>query len=57
VCEGSEEMSTGGLEQLVRSDPSLFAADVMLIADAECWTECRHSAEEPSPTRCGHDLS
>jgi acetylornithine deacetylase/succinyl-diaminopimelate desuccinylase-like protein len=34
VCEGSEEMSTGGLEQLVRSDPSLFAADVMLIADA-----------------------
>ncbi len=34
VCEGSEEMSTGGLVQLVRSDPSLFAADVMLIADA-----------------------
>ena len=34
VCEGSEEMSTGGLAQLVRSDPSLFAADVMLIADA-----------------------
>ena len=34
VCEGSEEMSTGGLEKLVRSDPSLFAADVMLIADA-----------------------
>ncbi len=34
VCEGSEEMSTGGLEKLVRSDPSLFTADVMLIADA-----------------------
>ena len=34
VCEGSEEMSTGGLEKLVRSDPALFAADVMLIADA-----------------------
>ena len=34
VCEGSEEMSTGGLEALVRADPDLFAADVMLIADA-----------------------
>jgi acetylornithine deacetylase/succinyl-diaminopimelate desuccinylase-like protein len=34
VCEGSEEMSTGGLERLVRSDPALFGADVMLIADA-----------------------
>ena len=34
VCEGSEEMSTGGLEQLVRAEPGLFAADVMLIADA-----------------------
>jgi acetylornithine deacetylase/succinyl-diaminopimelate desuccinylase-like protein len=34
VCEGSEEMSTGGLEALVRSEPELFAADVMLIADA-----------------------
>jgi acetylornithine deacetylase/succinyl-diaminopimelate desuccinylase-like protein len=34
VCEGSEEMSTGGLEELVRTQPSLFAADVMLIADS-----------------------
>ena len=34
VCEGSEEMSTGGLGRLVGSDPELFAADVMLIADA-----------------------
>jgi cysteinylglycine-S-conjugate dipeptidase len=34
VCEGSEEMSTGGLEALVRSEPDLFAADVMLVADA-----------------------
>ncbi len=34
VCEGSEEMSTGGLEKLVRADPELFAADVMLVADA-----------------------
>ena len=34
VCEGSEEMSTGGLEALVRSEPALFAAEVMLVADA-----------------------
>ena len=34
VCEGSEEMSTGGLEALVRSDPDLFASDVVLVADA-----------------------
>ena len=34
VCEGSEEMSKGGLGRLVGTDPSLFAADVMLIADA-----------------------
>ena len=34
VCEGSEEMSTGGLGRLVGSQPDLFAADVMLIADA-----------------------
>src|SRR5262249_12863563 len=34
VCEGAEEMSTGGLEALVRAKPSLFAADVMLIADS-----------------------
>jgi acetylornithine deacetylase/succinyl-diaminopimelate desuccinylase-like protein len=34
VCEGSEEMSTGGLEALVHSDAALVDADVMLIADA-----------------------
>ena len=34
VCEGSEEMSTGGLAALVRPEPELFAADVMLVADA-----------------------
>ncbi|MEP6797168.1 MAG: dipeptidase, partial [Lapillicoccus sp.] len=34
VCEGSEEMSTGGLEALVRSDPDLFAADVIVVADS-----------------------
>lgn len=34
VCDGSEEMSTGGLEHLVSSSPSLFAADLMLIADS-----------------------
>lgn len=34
VCDGSEEVSTGGLERLVATDPGLFAADVMLIADA-----------------------
>ncbi len=34
VCEGSEEMSTGGLSRLVAAEPELFAADVMVIADA-----------------------
>jgi cysteinylglycine-S-conjugate dipeptidase len=34
VCDGSEEMSTGGLERLVESRPELFAADLMLIADS-----------------------
>lgn len=34
VCEGSEEMSSGGLEALVRSDPELFAADVVVVADS-----------------------
>ena len=34
ICDGSEEMSTGGLENLVQERPSLFAADLMLIADA-----------------------
>jgi acetylornithine deacetylase/succinyl-diaminopimelate desuccinylase-like protein len=34
VCEGSEEASTGGLSRLVAEQPELFAADVMLIADA-----------------------
>jgi acetylornithine deacetylase/succinyl-diaminopimelate desuccinylase-like protein len=34
VCEGSEEMSKGGLGRLVGTEPDLFAADVMLIADA-----------------------
>jgi acetylornithine deacetylase/succinyl-diaminopimelate desuccinylase-like protein len=34
VCEGSEEMSTGGLSRLVAASPDLVAADVMLIADA-----------------------
>ena len=34
VCEGSEEMSKGGLGRLVGTDPALFAADVMLVADA-----------------------
>ncbi|RVW05028.1 dipeptidase [Rhodococcus spongiicola] len=33
VSEGSEEMGTGGLEQLVRERPELFAADVVVIAD------------------------
>ena len=33
VCEGSEEMSTGGLSDLVRREPDLFAADVMVVAD------------------------
>jgi cysteinylglycine-S-conjugate dipeptidase len=34
VCEGSEEMSTGGLEALVRSDPDLFTADAVVVADS-----------------------
>ena len=34
VCEGSEETSKGGLGRLVGTDPDLFAAEVMLIADA-----------------------
>jgi acetylornithine deacetylase/succinyl-diaminopimelate desuccinylase-like protein len=33
VCEGSEEMSTGGLERLVASRPGLFEADVVVVAD------------------------
>ncbi|MGV8874616.1 MAG: dipeptidase [Rhodococcus sp. (in: high G+C Gram-positive bacteria)] len=33
VCEGSEEMGTGGLEELVEQRPELFAADVVVIAD------------------------
>ncbi len=34
VCEGSEEMSTGGLVALVGSDPVTFAADVVVVADS-----------------------
>ncbi|HEU4331563.1 MAG TPA: dipeptidase [Lapillicoccus sp.] len=34
VCEGSEEMSTGGLERLVEARPELFAADVIVVADS-----------------------
>jgi acetylornithine deacetylase/succinyl-diaminopimelate desuccinylase-like protein len=34
VCEGSEEMSTGGLERLVAADPATFAADVIVVADS-----------------------
>ncbi len=34
VVEGSEEMGTGGLEELVRSRPELFAADLIVIADS-----------------------
>lgn len=34
VCDGSEEMSTGGLERLVEAAPERFAADLMLIADS-----------------------
>jgi acetylornithine deacetylase/succinyl-diaminopimelate desuccinylase-like protein len=33
VCEGSEEMSTGGLERLVAAQPERFAADVIVVAD------------------------
>ena len=32
VCEGSEEMSSGGLERLVAADPDSFAADVIVVA-------------------------
>ncbi|MEO8829965.1 dipeptidase [Lapillicoccus sp.] len=34
VCEGSEEMSTGGLVALVGSDPGTFVADVVVVADS-----------------------
>lgn len=34
VAEGSEEMGTGGLEDLVAERPELFAADLILIADS-----------------------
>lgn len=34
VTEGSEEMSTGGLERLVAADPDRFAADVVVVADS-----------------------
>ncbi|KAB7744053.1 M20/M25/M40 family metallo-hydrolase [Nostocoides sp. F2B08] len=34
VCDGSEEMSTGGIERLVQDRPELFSADLMLIADS-----------------------
>ena len=34
VCEGSEEVSSGGLSRLVAASPEIVAADVMLIADA-----------------------
>ncbi len=34
VCEGSEEVSTGGLSRLVAASPEIVAADVMIIADA-----------------------
>ncbi|KQU52187.1 beta-Ala-His dipeptidase [Rhodococcus sp. Leaf278] len=33
VCEGSEEMGTGGLEALVEQRPELFTADVVVIGD------------------------
>ncbi|MBD0322258.1 MAG: dipeptidase [Aldersonia sp.] len=33
VVEGSEEMGTGGLENLVESRPELFEADMILVAD------------------------
>src|SRR4029453_19192882 len=33
VCEGSEEVSTGGLERLMASEPERFAADVIVVAD------------------------
>lgn len=34
VAEGSEEMGTGGLEDLVRQRPDLFDADLIVVADA-----------------------
>lgn len=34
VSEGSEEMSTGGLAALVRAEPELFAADIVVVADS-----------------------
>lgn len=34
VCEGSEEVSTGGLSRLVAASPEIVAADVMIVADA-----------------------
>ena len=34
VCEGSEEVSTGGLSRLVAASPGIVAADVMVVADA-----------------------
>jgi acetylornithine deacetylase/succinyl-diaminopimelate desuccinylase-like protein len=34
VCEGSEEMSTGGLEKLVLAERDLFAANVIVVADS-----------------------
>lgn len=33
IAEGSEEQGTGGLEDLVRSNPELFAAETIVIAD------------------------
>ncbi|MDG3012519.1 dipeptidase [Rhodococcus sp. D2-41] len=34
VAEGSEEMGTGGLEDLVHRRPDLFEADLIVVADA-----------------------
>ncbi len=33
ICEGSEEMGTGGLEALVEQRPELFVADMVVIGD------------------------
>lgn len=33
VSEGSEEMGTGGLEDLVEKRPELFASDIIVVAD------------------------
>ncbi len=33
IAEGSEEQGTGGLEALIEEDPTLVAADAMVIAD------------------------